>query len=79
MISPDGTYSQAVLDLIVRLEGEAFSGNTVLVPETGASAGIGEGAVVGAPLSVTSRPTFGTSVIPETPRDPLSAGTISGN
>jgi lipoprotein-anchoring transpeptidase ErfK/SrfK len=39
MINPDGTYSAAVLDLIARLEAEAFAGTTVLVPEDPLGAG----------------------------------------
>jgi hypothetical protein len=39
MINPDGSYSAAVLDLIARLEAEAFAGTTVLVPEDPLGAG----------------------------------------
>lgn len=65
MISPDGTYSPAVLDLIARLEAEAFSATTAYVPE-----GIDAGAAVGGAY-VTG--TYAPPMV-----DPLSAATLGG-
>lgn len=62
MISADGTYSPAVLDLIARLEAEAFSATTAFVPETAAL--------------VMSDRDAALAGIRTGPADPLSAATL---